>query len=186
VEFSTVNTSGDLRVARGLNNCRAMKRVACLLLLAASTAHADGDRGYGAMGISLLFSAPDASIATYSAEGAIRIPKTPLLVRGFAGIGGGNNGGENTGTRIRDLRVGIEADTCTSERGACAFIGTDLGWRFANTTFHDEEMTRDTSGSLHVYRLGGDAGGDFIRMRLEIDVTSEAAGLQLALMHRFY
>jgi hypothetical protein len=163
-----------------------MKYVAWLLLLCtASTAHADGDRGYGAMGISLLFSAADASIATYSAEGAIRIPKTPPA-RGFAGIGGGNNGGENTGTRSRDLRVGIEADACTSERGACAFIGTDVGWRFANTTFHDEEMTRDTSGSLLVYRLGGDAGGDFIRMRLEIDVTSEAAGLQLALMHRFY
>ena len=65
-------------------------------------------------------------------------------------------------------------------------MSTLRGWRFASTTLHSEDMTRDTSDWLRVYRFGGDAGGDFVRMRLEFEVTQDSAGLQLALMHRFY
>ncbi len=164
-----------------------MKRVASLLLLIlTSTAHADGDRGYIALGSSALFSAFDASIGTHTAEGGLRISK-PLVARAVAGFGGGHNENANTGTKLWQLRAGIEADTCTAERGACAYAGVDVGWQFETTTYEDEDdVKRDTSRSVLMYRLGGDAGGDFIRVRFELEVTHHAVGAQLALVHRFY
>jgi hypothetical protein len=110
-----------------------------------------------------------------------------LLVRGVVGYGGGSDEGADTSRRTRDLRVGIEADTCTSGRGACAFLGVDFGWRFMTTTDYNDEVMRDTSHWLRVHRVGVDAGGDFIRVRAEFQIAAPGAGgIQLALVHRFY
>ena len=182
-----------MEMVRRLNIRRRMKRILCFLLLATTAvASADDERvddhGYVATSWAVLWSAADAATGLLGLEGAYRpAPKMPLLLRAFVGRGSGADGGEDTRTTLYHLRVGIEADSCTPGRGACVFVGGDAGWRVSETsTRGPDAMTSDTSGSLYVGRLGVDAGGDYLRFRVETELTSDGGGIQLALMHRFY
>jgi len=182
-----------MQMVRRLNIRRRMKRIICLLLLATTgVAFADDarvdDHGYVATSWAILFTAADAATGVLGLEGAYRLaPKRPFLLRAFLGRGTGADGGEDTRTTLYHARVGIEVDSCTPGRGACVFAGGDAGWRLSETsTRGPDAMTSDTSGSVYVGRLGVDLGGDYLRVRIETELTSDGGGIQLALMHRFY
>lgn len=145
-----------------------------------------GDRGYVALGWETLLDAADSAAGSVSVEGGYRIPDSAILLHGLVGDGDHRDGGADTRGPSRELRFGIEADTCSAGRMACAFVGADAGHRWSSATTRDTNMTTDTSGGLFVARAGFDAGNAVLRVRLDLEYTGDAAGFQLALVHRFY
>jgi hypothetical protein len=161
--------------------------VLILLLFATTSARADEptprDSGYLAVGAGVLFDAADSGAGLVAAEGAVRIERTPLSVRGMLGYGD-YTADEGTGP-YRSARVGIEVDGCV-DRLACAFIGLDTGHQWSHWRSVDTGMVTDLSGSMFVFRGGADIGSSILRARFTLERTDSAFGAQFALVHRFY
>jgi hypothetical protein len=142
------------------------------------------DRGFVAVAFEQRFHAVDIATQLITLEGGYRLAKSPLVARAAVGFGGyGDN--DTARTSGIELRGGIEADTCTRGRGACAFAGLDGGYFRGHHTSLDA-MTYDDSGPVLVGRAGFDVGGEVFRLRAGLEVTEDSIGVALALGHRFY
>ena len=91
------------------------------------------DRGFMAVGLELRMHSVDIATQLITLDGGYRLGDSPLIVRGALGFGGYRDN-DTTSSRAIEARVGIEADTCTSGRGACAFVGLDVGYLWGHHT----------------------------------------------------
>lgn len=142
------------------------------------------DGGFFALAFELRFHAVDIETQLLTLEGGYRLGSSPLLVHAALGFGGYSDN-DTIRTRAVEGRVGIEADTCTSGRGACAVAGVDVGYLWGHHTSLDQ-MTYDDSGPVLVGHAGFDLGGPTFRLRAVLEVTNNSVGIALALGHRFY
>lgn len=167
-----------------------------IVAISSATAYADEDslvrtdprttdRGFVAGGFEMLMDAADSGAGLGYVEGAYRLPQTSLLIHGLAAGGTSTDGGNDTKGTVFQARAGLELDTCSDGRGACGFLGFDVGYQLSNVKSLDTGMTTDTSRGFGIGRIGFDAGNDILRWRMALEIGDRAVGIQLALAHRF-
>jgi len=88
-------------------------------------------------------------------------------------------GDDQGGGQIHQVRAGIEGRTCTAPRGIlCAVAGADLGYQ--QFTWHADAYHMSPDEPHHdliaVARLGGDIGGEHIRVRPGIETYHLLSG----------
>lgn len=136
------------------------------------------DRGY--LGVAGTIAGPlFEEDATIGVEAAIRIARSPFLVRAALGHGGRSQGLFEPQATLETARLGIEADACDSDRLVCGFVGGDVGVGYAVWDDMETDVTPIALG-----RLGVDIGGDYVRVRVAGELGTTAGG-SVALAHRF-